>query len=156
MSKEARKPKLKYPGDPDFVPLNHHLEIDYPALEEENLRSRPAVLPETCPECGTEVDVTRGSSSECPACGTVVDSFGKSGNVDIEKVIKIAILEALAEDDEDDSNVEYMWVSTPNCCEECQAMDGERRDVDGEYEDGKVPGEMHPHCKCSEIMVTKH
>ena len=54
--------------------------------------------------------------------------------MNVEKVVKIAIIEALAQDDEDeendeDSKFEYMWVSTSGCCEECQARDGERRDV---------------------------
>lgn len=50
----------------------------------------------------------------------------------------------------DDSKVE--WIATSGCCDDCDELDGETRDIDGEYDDadaGDGPP-LHPNCRCTE------
>lgn len=44
------------------------------------------------------------------------------------------------------------WSAAPECCDECQDMDGATAPIDGTFEDGKdVP--LHPNCRCALLPV---
>jgi SPP1 gp7 family putative phage head morphogenesis protein len=43
------------------------------------------------------------------------------------------------------------WNASPNCCDECQDMDGQIVGIDEEFEGGDVP--LHPNCECFETPV---
>lgn len=44
------------------------------------------------------------------------------------------------------------WLAAPECCDECQEMNGKKAPVDGTFEDGKdVP--LHPQCRCDVLPV---
>lgn len=53
-----------------------------------------------------------------------------------------------------DGDSRVAWIATSGCCDECDALDGEERALDGEYPD---PGEdgppLHPNCRCTEGIV---
>jgi hypothetical protein len=43
-----------------------------------------------------------------------------------------------------------VWIATDGCCDECDALDGQTADLDGEYEDGVDGPPLHPNCRCTE------
>ena len=43
------------------------------------------------------------------------------------------------------------WLTAPDCCDECQAMDGVIVDLDDEFEEGDPP--LHPQCRCDVLAV---
>lgn len=44
------------------------------------------------------------------------------------------------------------WLAAPDCCDECQEMNGKTAPIDEAFEDGKdVP--LHPHCRCDVLPV---
>jgi len=43
------------------------------------------------------------------------------------------------------------WNASPNCCDDCQEMDGQIVGIDEEFEGGDVP--LHPNCECFETPV---
>lgn len=47
---------------------------------------------------------------------------------------------------------EKEWLVAPECCDECQEMDGKKAPIDGTFEGGKdVP--LHPKCRCDVLPV---
>lgn len=48
-----------------------------------------------------------------------------------------------------------VWIATEGACHECDALDGEERDIDGEYSgDGADGPPAHPNCRCTEGIVS--
>lgn len=44
-----------------------------------------------------------------------------------------------------------VWIATSGCCDDCDDLDGETRDLDGEYPDPGADGPpLHPNCRCTE------
>lgn len=43
-----------------------------------------------------------------------------------------------------------VWIATEGACPECEALDGETADLDGEYPDGSDGPPLHPNCRCTE------
>ena len=43
------------------------------------------------------------------------------------------------------------WLTAPDCCDECQDLDGEEVPLDQEFDDGDPP--LHPNCRCSVIAI---
>ena len=49
------------------------------------------------------------------------------------------------------SNVRIEWIASPDACDDCLDLDGETRDIDGEYPgDGGDGPILHPRCRCTE------
>lgn len=49
-------------------------------------------------------------------------------------------------------DTQIRWIATAGCCDACDALDGETRDIDGEYEDSEAADgpPLHPNCRCTE------
>ena len=51
-------------------------------------------------------------------------------------------------------NEQVQWIATSGCCDDCDDLDGEVRDLDGEYPgDGEDGPPLHPNCRCTEGIV---
>jgi hypothetical protein len=49
-------------------------------------------------------------------------------------------------------DAQAVWIATEDACPECEALDGEVRDLDGEYSDGSDGPPAHPRCRCTESI----
>lgn len=46
------------------------------------------------------------------------------------------------------------WLAAPDCCDECQALDGETVDLDEDFpDDGGDGPPLHPNCRCDVLPV---
>lgn len=43
------------------------------------------------------------------------------------------------------------WLTAPDCCDECQDMDGKQVPIDEDFDDGDPP--LHPNCRCCLLNV---
>lgn len=50
------------------------------------------------------------------------------------------------------SDAQVEWIATSDCCDDCADMDGETRDLDGDYDDPDAADgpPLHPNCRCTE------
>jgi hypothetical protein len=60
----------------------------------------------------------------------------------------------VAQGDLDPSAVLREWSAEIDACEHCWPMDGERVKIDESFPGGYEPGEVHPRCRCSDIIVS--
>jgi SPP1 gp7 family putative phage head morphogenesis protein len=44
------------------------------------------------------------------------------------------------------------WLAAPDCCDECQDLDGTIVGIDEDFEQGDAP--LHQNCRCSELPLT--
>ncbi len=51
------------------------------------------------------------------------------------------------------SDAERIWIGTAGMCPECEALDGTRAALDGEYGDGVSGPPLHPNCRCTEGLA---
>jgi hypothetical protein len=48
-----------------------------------------------------------------------------------------------------------VWIAAPGCCDDCEELDGETADLDGEYpNDGGDGPPLHPNCRCTEGIAS--
>jgi SPP1 gp7 family putative phage head morphogenesis protein len=45
------------------------------------------------------------------------------------------------------------WIAAPDCCDECQDLDGEIVDLDEPFSDGSDGAPAHPNCRCNVLPV---
>lgn len=53
-------------------------------------------------------------------------------------------------------NEQVEWIATSDACDDCDALDGETRPIDGEYDDSDAADgpPLHPNCRCTEGIST--
>lgn len=49
---------------------------------------------------------------------------------------------------------EKQWLAAPDCCDECQELDGAIAGIDEEFQGGGPP--LHPNCRCDVLPVTEY
>lgn len=46
-----------------------------------------------------------------------------------------------------------IWIAMPDCCEECEELDGRTASLNGTYFGGSEGPPLHPRCRCTEELV---